>query len=69
MTLYKKPLKNIVGNGENAGNQHFLPPLVLFPPPLFCYLLKGYVSCSSMLNTYILCTIAELVNPLPDDKL
>ena len=27
MTLYKKPFENIVGNGENAGNQHFL----LFP--------------------------------------
>ena len=26
-TLYKKPLENIVGKGENAGNQHFL----LFP--------------------------------------
>ena len=27
MTLYKKYLENIVGKGENAGNQHFL----LFP--------------------------------------
>ena len=27
MTLRKKPLENIVGNGENASNQHFL----LFP--------------------------------------
>ena len=26
-TLYKKPFENIVGKGENAGNQHFL----LFP--------------------------------------
>ena len=25
--LYRKPLENIVGKGENAGNQHFL----LFP--------------------------------------
>ena len=24
MTLYKKPPENIVGNKENAGNQHFL---------------------------------------------
>ena len=23
-TLYKKPFENIVGKGENAGNQHFL---------------------------------------------
>ena len=27
MTLRKKPFENIVGKGENAGNQHFL----LFP--------------------------------------
>ena len=27
MTLEKKPFENIVGKGENAGNQHFL----LFP--------------------------------------
>ena len=27
MTLYKNPFENIVGKGENAGNQHFL----LFP--------------------------------------
>ena len=26
-TLYKKPFEDIVGKGENAGNQHFL----LFP--------------------------------------
>ena len=32
MTLYKKPFENIVGKGENAGNQHFL----LFPPCFFC---------------------------------
>ena len=24
MTLDKKPFENIVGKGENAGNQHFL---------------------------------------------
>ena len=24
MTLSKKPFENIVGRGENAGNQHFL---------------------------------------------
>ena len=27
MTLYKEPFENIVGKGENAGNQHYL----LFP--------------------------------------
>ena len=30
-TLYKKSFENIVGKGENAGNQHFL----LFP---LCFL-------------------------------
>ena len=25
MTLKKKAFENIVGKGENAGNQHFLP--------------------------------------------
>ena len=25
MTLYQKPFQNIMGKGENAGNQHFLP--------------------------------------------
>ena len=24
MTLKKEPVENIMGNGENAGNQHFL---------------------------------------------
>ena len=32
MTLRKKPFVNIVGKGENAGNQHFLFfPFLLFP--------------------------------------
>ena len=30
MTLYEKPFENIVGKGENAGNQHFL-----FLPTMF----------------------------------
>ena len=36
MPLRKKPFENIVGKGENAGNQHFL----LFPHNAF-YLLVG----------------------------
>ena len=32
-TLYKKPFENIVGKGENAGNQHFL-----FFPTMFSIL-------------------------------
>ena len=48
MTLGKKPLENIVGKGENAGNQHFLLfpqcfllfpiQILIFQSPLFCHL-------------------------------
>ena len=34
MTLKKKPFENIVGKGENAGNQHFLFfPQCILPVP------------------------------------
>ena len=32
MTLKKKPFENIVGKGENAGNQHFLLSHNVFYP-------------------------------------
>ena len=32
MTLKKKPFENIVGKGENAGNQHFLFFLQSYQP-------------------------------------
>ena len=32
MTLYKNPFENIVGKGENAGNQHFLLSYNVFNP-------------------------------------
>ena len=35
---YKKPFENIVGKGENAGNQHFL----LFPPCFLPFLTKNF---------------------------
>ena len=35
-TLYKKPFENIVGKGENAGNQHF--------PTMFSTLSKTGIS-------------------------
>ena len=31
MALKKKPFENIVGKGENAGNQHFLLFPVFYP--------------------------------------
>ena len=37
-SLRKKPFENIVGEGENAGNQHFL----LFP--------KGFLSCKRQIS-------------------
>ena len=33
MIMYKKPFENIVGKGENAGNQHFLFPTMLSTLP------------------------------------
>ena len=48
MTQGKKPFENIVGKGENAGNQYFL----LFPQcfPLFSkqiliHVILGYIYC------------------------
>ena len=32
MTLKEKAFENIMGKGENAGNQHFLFPAMLFYP-------------------------------------
>ena len=40
MTLFKKPFENIVGKGENAGNQHFLrfpPCFLLFPRQILIF--------------------------------
>ena len=48
MTLRKKPFENIVGKGENAGNQHFL----LFPQ---CFLpLKKQIS---IFDTHLNCRV------------
>ena len=44
-TLRKKPYENIVGKGENAGNQHFL----LFPQ---CFLAHQSPKSSVWLNSY-----------------
>ena len=60
-TLYKTPIENIVGKGENAGNQHFLLLPQCFLPSKrhksgiksakkkieFCYLVKCAVSILS----------------------
>ena len=71
-TLKKKPFANIVGKGENAGNQHFL----LFPQFFFTQrqkLLFYYLSSASALNSdqsRILLYGKEVnLNTLPDDKI
>ena len=51
MTLGKKPFKNIVGKGENAGNQHFL----LFPQCV----LPISIQISSFSVTFILLSVSS----------
>ena len=50
-TLYKKPFENIVGKGENAGNQHFL----LFPK---CFLL--FPKQISVFQSHLFCRLKML---------
>ena len=50
-TLRKKPFKNIVGKGENAGNQHFL----LFPA---CFL--PFPNQFSIFQSHIFCRLQML---------
>ena len=69
MTLRKKASENFVGNGENAGNHHFL----LFPPcflpyhrqqSLFHYRLNNllYVSAFNFVQSNTLSFGTELMN-------
>ena len=51
MTQKKKPFENIVGKGENAGNQHFL----LFPK---CFLL--YQRQKSLFELHLFCRFLML---------
>ena len=45
-TLKKKPFENNVGNGENAGNQHFLLfPQCFLPIPKRISVFKLYLLC------------------------
>ena len=48
MTLKKKPFEDIVGQGENAGNQHFLIFLQFFlriPKRIYVFSLHFVVVC------------------------
>ena len=47
-TLYKKPVENIAGKGENAGNQHFL----LFPQ---CF--QAFPNQISILQSHLFCCL------------
>ena len=53
MPLKKKPLENIVGKGEKAGNQHFLP----FPQ---CFL--PFTEQISDFQSLIVCRLQMLTN-------
>ena len=53
MTLRKQPFENIVGKGENAGNQHFL----LFPQCFLPFLLQilvfeSHLFCRLQINAF-----------------
>ena len=53
MALRKKPFENIVGKGENAGNQHFLviPQCFLsFPKTNFNFSVKFNLMSANALN-------------------
>ena len=54
MTLKKKPLENIVGKGENAGNQHFLlfPQCFpsIHPQKNFCFSVTFILSSANAFN-------------------
>ena len=54
MTLYKNPFENIVGKGENAGNQHFLlfPQCFLPFPKEFSNFLSHLFCCLQMLSIW-----------------
>ena len=45
-TLKKKPFENIVGNGENAGKQHFLlSPQCFLPFPKQILIIQPHLIC------------------------
>ena len=77
MTLGKKPFENIVGKGENAGNQHFLLFLQCFR--LFTREKEKEISifqslfqlfcCLQVLSILTSLKICHLVNPLPVNKI
>ena len=61
MTLTKKAIENIVGKGENAGNQHF--PTMFLPIPehiLSCHLhLFCHLQMLSIYSHQILCRLVK----------
>ena len=53
-TLFKNPFENIVGKGENAGNQHFLlfPQCFLPFPNEISIFLSHFFCCLQMLSIW-----------------
>ena len=53
-TLGKKPLENILGNGQNAGKQHFILFPQCFPPfQKQISIFHQYLLCSLQIAAYI----------------
>ena len=53
MTLYKNPFENILGKGENAGNQHFLffqQCFLAFPKEISIILVTFILSSADVFN-------------------
>ena len=73
MTQRKRPFENIVGKGENAGNQNFSPSTIFFTLPYthFCFSVPFDLLSANALNldwSKILSSGKEVtVNPLPHD--
>ena len=63
MTLKKKSFENIVGKGENAGNQHFLLfPQCFLPIPKRISIFKLHLFCClQMLSIWTSLKICRLV--------
>ena len=63
-TPEKKPFENIVGKGENAGNQHFLIFQQCFPPiPKIIFVFKLHLFCHlQMVSIWTSLKLYHLVN-------
>ena len=70
MVLGEKYLENIVGKGENAGNQHFLLfPQCFLPFPKQILIFKLHLICRLQMLSIRTCpTFCRWLNPFPNAK-